>query len=206
MKRLIQLPAEFDYNLLLHVLKDYKKPRDKIRGLVKNKDIIRIKKGLYVLGREYNKPYNKYILANLIYGPSYITGQTALAFWNMIPERVELIISMTTKRKKRFETEAGRFIYLYCPKTVFGIGVRLEDAGDQKNFFIASPEKALCDTITTQSHISTQNEMTEFLQLMRLDFSVYENLDFSLLEEIESGYKRQSVKLLLRCLREGYVR
>ena len=113
MKNLIQLPAEFDYNLLLHALRDYKKPRDKIRGLIKDKDIIRIKKGLYVLGREYNKPYSKFVLANLIYGPSYITGQTALAFWNMIPERVELIISMTTKRKKQFETPVGRFSYLY---------------------------------------------------------------------------------------------
>jgi len=49
MKDLIRLPSEFDYNLLLHVLKDYKKPRDKIRGLLRNKDIIRVKKGLYVL-------------------------------------------------------------------------------------------------------------------------------------------------------------
>ena len=72
MKNLIQLPAEFDYNLLLHALRDYKKPRDKIRGLIRGKDIIRVKKGLYVLGREYNKPYSKFVLANLIYGPSYI--------------------------------------------------------------------------------------------------------------------------------------
>ena len=42
MKNLIQLPAEFDYNLLLYALKDYKKSRDKIRGLVKDKDIDRI--------------------------------------------------------------------------------------------------------------------------------------------------------------------
>ena len=143
MKDLIQLPAEFDYNLLLHALRGYKKPRDKIRGLIKNNDILRVKKGLYVLGKEYNKPYNKYILANQIYGPSYITGQTALAFWNMIPERVELIISMTTKRKKLFETPVGRFFYLYCNKKVFNIGINLEHAGDQKKFLIASPEKAL---------------------------------------------------------------
>jgi hypothetical protein len=62
MRQLIQLPSEFDYNLLLHVLRDYKKPRDKIRGLLRNEDIIRVKKGLYVLGKEYKKPYNKFIL------------------------------------------------------------------------------------------------------------------------------------------------
>jgi len=205
MKKLIQLPAEFDYSLLIQALRDYKKPRDKIRALIRNKDIIRVKKGLYVLGRDYNKPYNKFVLANLIYGPSYITGQTALAFWNMIPERVELIISMTTKRKKQFETPVGKFSYLYCPKTAFSIGVQLEDAGDQKNFLIASPEKALCDITATQTHISTRNEMKEFLELMRLDFSVYKNLDFSLLEEIKAGYHRQRIKLLLHCLKDSYV-
>ena len=68
MKNLIQLPAEFDYNLLLHALRDYKKPRDKIRGLIKDKDIVKVKKGLYVLGKEYNKPYNKYILACTLSG------------------------------------------------------------------------------------------------------------------------------------------
>ena len=205
MKDLIQLPAEFDYNLLLHVLRDYKKPRDKIRGLIKEKDILRVKKGLYVLGKEYNKPYNKYVLANQIYGPSYITGQTALAFWNMIPERVELIISMTTKRKKLFETPIGRFSYLYCNKKVFKLGIRLEHGGDQKKFLIASPEKALSDIIATQSHISSEKEMKKFLELMRLDFSVNKSLDFPLLEEIKAGYKRQNIKLLLNCLKANHV-
>jgi hypothetical protein len=205
MKDLIQLPAEFDYNLLLHALRGYKKPRDKIRGLIKNKDILRVKKGLYVLGKEYNKPYNKYILANQVYGPSYITGQTALAFWNMIPERVELIISMTTKRKKLFETPVGRFSYLYCPKKAFNIGIRLEDTGDQKRFLIASPEKALCDMIAMQTHISTKKEMKEFLELMRLDDSFIQNIDLSLLEEIKVGYRRQSINLLFSCLKDNYV-
>ena len=205
MKDLIQLPAEFDYNLLLHALRDYKKPRDKIRGLIKNKDILRVKKGLYVLGKEYYKPYNKYILANQIYGPSYITGQTALAFWNMIPERVELIISMTTKRKKLFETPVGRFSYLYCHKKVFNIGINLEHAGDQKKILIASPEKALSDIIAIQTHISSEKEMKEFLELMRLDYGDIKKLDLSLLEKIKAGYKRQSMKLLLNCLKEEYV-
>ena len=205
MKNLIQFPAEFDYNLLLHALRDYKKPRDKIRGLIKNKDILSVKKGLYVLGKEYNKPYNKHILANQIYGPSYITCQTALSFWNMIPERVELIVSMTTKRKKLFETPVGNFSYLYCPKKVFNVGINLEHVGDQKKILIASPEKALSDIIATQTHISSKKEMKEFLELMRLDYSVVKGLDFSILEEIKAGYKRQSMKLLLNCLKEDYV-
>lgn len=205
MKNLIQLPAEFDYNLLLHALRDYKKPRDKIRGLIKDKDILRVKKGFYVLGKEYNKPYNKYVLANQIYGPSYITAQTALAFWNMIPERVELIISMTTKRKKLFETPVGRFSYLYCNKKVFNLGINLEHAGDQKNFLIASPEKALCDIVATQPPVSSEKDMKEFLELMRLDFNPIKEINFPLLEIIEAEYQKHNIKLLLNCLKANYV-
>lgn len=205
MKNLIQLPPEFDYNLLLQALQDYKKPRDKIRNLIQAEDIIRIKKGLYILGKDYGKPYNKYVLANLIYGPSYITGQTALSFWNLIPERVDLVISMTAKKRKQFETPAGRFTYLYCPAAVFGIGVRLRDAGDGKHFLIASPEKALCDTAAAQPHLTTKKDMGEFLELMRLDPVFYENLQFSLLDEIKAGYRRRSVTALIRCLKERHV-
>ena len=205
MKNLVQLPSEFDYNLLTGALKDYKKPRDKIRSLVQNKDIIRVKKGLYVLGREYGKPYNKYVLANLIYGPSYVTGQTALAFWNMIPERVELFISMTTKKKKQFETPVGRFSYLCCPKRVFSIGVQLEETSDRKKFFIASPEKALCDIAATRTHAETKEEIKEFLELMRLDFSFYENIDYALLDEIKKEYRKRPVNSLIQYIRDRNV-
>lgn len=202
MKNLVQLPAEFDYNLLTHALRDYKKPRDKIRGLIKNKDIIRVKKGIYVLGEDYGKPYNRFILANLIYGPSYVSGQTALAYWNMIPERVELMISMTAKRKKQYETPVGRFSYYYCPPKAFNMGVRLEDAGEGKKILIASPEKALCDVAALQAHITTQEEMAEFIELMRLDLKTSENLDFALIEKINAGYQRRSVRMLSGCLKD----
>ncbi|SLM32415.1 conserved hypothetical protein [Desulfamplus magnetovallimortis] len=205
MKKVIQLPAEFDYNLLIQALEGYKKPRDKIRGLISSGEILRVKKGIYVLGKHYGKPYNKFILANLIYGPSYITGQTALAFWNMIPERVELVISLTTKRKKIFETPVGRFSYVVGPEKVFGLGVRLEDAGSRKNILIASPEKALCDLAAMQPNIITQKAMREFLGLMRLDDHFHNALDFTLMKEIRDGYRRKNVKLLLDCLERSDV-
>ena len=156
MKRLLQLPAEFDYNLLIYALRDYRKPRDKIRNLIQNQDIIRVKKGIYVLGVGYGKPYDKHVLANMIYGPSYITAQTALSYWGLIPERVELVISMTFKRKKLFSTPVGNFSYLYCQKKAYSIGVKLEEVGDGKKIFIASPEKGLCDLFASQTHLRSR--------------------------------------------------
>ena len=55
------------------------------------------------------------------------------------------------------------------------------------------------------THISTKKEMKEFLELLRLDYNVIKNFDLSLLEEIKTGYRRQSIKLLLDCLKEDYV-
>ena len=70
---------------------------------------------------------------------------------------------------------------------------------------MASPEKALCDLAAAQTHISTEREMKEFIELMRLDFNVNNSLDLSLLEEIQTGYRRQSVKLLFNCIKENHV-
>ena len=205
MKNLIQLPAEFDYNLLMYALRDYQKPRDKIRSLVQSRDIIRVKKGIYVLGAAYNKPYNKYVLANMMYGPSYITAQTALSYYGLIPERVELILSMTSKRKKFFPTPVGDFSYLYCPKRAYSIGVGLEEAGDGKRIFIASPEKALCDLAASHTHLHSKKDIREFLDLMRLDEAFFKNCRHLLLEEISANYGKPGLRRLTAFLKAAHV-
>ncbi len=70
---------EFDYQTLLGALKGYARPRDRITALLRKGVIIRVKKGLYVFGEhERRRPYSREILANLIYGPSYISLEYAL--------------------------------------------------------------------------------------------------------------------------------
>ncbi|MCG8618090.1 MAG: hypothetical protein MI802_17900 [Desulfobacterales bacterium] len=205
MKELLQLPAEFDYNLLMYALRGYKKPKDKARSLIQSQDIIRVKKGIYVLGPGYNSPYNTHVLANMIYGPSYITGQTALSYWGLIPERVEQVINMTFKRKKRFPTPVGDFSYLYCRKSVYPIGVKLENVGEGKKIFIASPEKALCDLVAVQSHLRLKGDLKEFLDLMRLDDAFFEGCNHVLLDEISSRYGKPNVRRLTTHLRDIHV-
>ncbi|THB81112.1 MAG: hypothetical protein D3926_03690 [Desulfobacteraceae bacterium] len=90
-------------------------------------------------------------------------------------------------------------------KRAFNIGVRLEETGDSRAFLIASPEKALSDLAAGQAQISNKREMEEFLKLLRLDFSVCSELDFTLMDKIKEGYRRQSLKLLFNCLKESHV-
>ena len=103
-----------DYSALMSHLQNYKAPDRKLTTLLRSSALIRVKKGLYVLGDEYRQmPVSRELLANLIFGPSYISQEYALQYYGLIPERVETITSMTNKRKKEFDTPFGRFTYTY---------------------------------------------------------------------------------------------
>jgi len=125
---------EIDYNFLKSALAGYNHPRVKINDLLKQGKIIRVKKGLYVFGSELaQQPFLKETLANLIYGPSYISLEYALAFYGLIPERVEEVTSVTNKRNKSFNTPSIPLspilppirLHLLCPRKNFSkpIGV-----------------------------------------------------------------------------------
>src|SRR5680860_1304511 len=72
---------EFDYLALLRSLQDYAYPRDKITTMLRRGDIVRVKKGIYVFGDAHaRRPYSREILANMIYGPSYVSLDSALQY------------------------------------------------------------------------------------------------------------------------------
>lgn len=80
---------EFDYPALMSALANYANPRDKVTSLLRQGVIIRVKKGLYVFGDDFRKrPFCRELLANLIYGPSYVSLDYALSYHGLIPERV----------------------------------------------------------------------------------------------------------------------
>ena len=79
-------------------------PREKIRAVEKDGQLIRLKRGLYVVDeRVSGKPVNVRLCANHIYGPSYVSLQWALRWYGLIPERVYTMTSVTTKRSRTFE-------------------------------------------------------------------------------------------------------
>ena len=140
---------ELDYLLIMNCLSSYKQPRDKLTKLLKTNQLIRIKKGIYVFGEEYrNRPYSLEILANLIYGPSYISFEYALAYHNLIPEKVTRITSACSKRIKQFTTPVGNFIYYYVAPLKYPVGIKIESIDENSNFLIATKEKALTDYLS----------------------------------------------------------
>ncbi len=203
---LFSLPKHpFDYCFLMDVLKDYQAPRDKVGRLLKKQAIIRIKKGLYILSPAYGGQVDRRVVANLIYGPSYISYESALSYWGLIPERVEEITSVTNKRNKIFKTPLGIFSYTYLHSSKYYLGVDLittrrtgADNG-QTSFFIATREKALCDKIATQKGIATDKEVAEyFADDLRVDLSELDDLDLVLLNKVAKAYRKKAVTRFVR--------
>lgn len=140
---------EFDYLCLKGALSDYAAVRQKINELLKAGVIVRVKKGLYVFGPDFNDgPVCKEVLANLIYGPSCISMEFALAFHGLIPDRVHVVTSVTPKRDKSFDTPLGKFTYRYLSPGKYPHGIEQVWIDERHPVFMASPEKALIDYIT----------------------------------------------------------
>src|SRR6218665_3344082 len=87
--------------VMLDILKDYKSPNDKISELVKSGELISMRRGLYVSDAGL-PPVSPFLIANHLRGPSYVSLESALSFWGLIPERVYEISSVTTKTSKEY--------------------------------------------------------------------------------------------------------
>ncbi len=197
-----ELPEEVDYLVLMDVLREYKQPRNKVRDLLKKNDLIRVKKGLYVINPKVSKKsYSREVVANLIYGPSAISFEYALAFYGMIPERVETITSITSKRDKVFSTPLGIFTYKYIHITKYIVGINLVSLG-QKNIIISSPEKALSDCLSKIPALIDINDLYKYLhEDLRIESSNLKNLDQKLLLFLGKVYNNVNMKLLTRICR-----
>jgi predicted transcriptional regulator of viral defense system len=188
-------PYPFDYVYLTDVLKNYRYPRNKIQRLIQNHEIIRIKKGLYVQGGQSETYISRKILANLIYGPSYISLEYALSYWGLIPERVEEITSVTNKRNKLFRTPLGVFSYRYLPTDKFSIAVELI-AIENTSFFMATKEKAICDTLYFSFPCTDQTELRIYLeQDLRIDFGEVVSLRRTILKKLNKRFNNHNISL-----------
>lgn len=197
---------EFDHQTLLEALKSYARPRDKISDLLRKGIIIRVKKGLYIFGKDYRKGYySRELLANLIYGPSYVSLDYALQHYGMIPERVEAVTSVTTGRSRRFSTPAGLFIFRQIPSTAFRIGMTRVERNDKTAFLIAMPEKALADKVRDDrgTGIQSRAQMAAYLlDNLRIDENALRGLNPDLLASIGARFQSRKIRLLAETIRK----
>jgi predicted transcriptional regulator of viral defense system len=78
-----------------------------------------------------------------LYEPSYVSLELALSYYQIIPETVYEITSVTTKAPRRFSVLGKSFTYRSIKKEAF-TGY-LPNKQNGITFFIADPEKAFVD-------------------------------------------------------------
>lgn len=188
-----------DAQTLLQLLADYKKPRETILRMVKNEELVRLKNGFYLISEKIQQGTTRIIpfeqIANLLYGPSYVSMEWALSFYGLIPERVHTVTSMTLGRNKEYRTAVGDFAYYSLSSESYSIGITKKKSPDfVGGFLIASPEKALADMVyKTCKNLDREQLKDELLQAKRIDRSCFHELNKDLVEEIAKSYRSKSV-------------
>ena len=110
-----------------------------LRGINKN-IYLKFKRGLYSLAET---PPNNYLIANRLYEPSYISFDTALSYYGIIPETIYSITSATTKTTRRFIAGGIEYTYQKLRKEFFTGYRAIKYQGE--TVLLAEPEKALAD-------------------------------------------------------------
>lgn len=185
--------------MLLQQYGSYTNPAAKIGRMVKSGHLIPVIKGLYETDRSVPGHY----LAGIIYGPSYLSFEFALAWHDFIPEAVYVFTSATCgkKRKKRYETPFGVFTYRDVPIPAFPYGTRLYSE-EGYSFVVASPEKAICDVIYTCSPCANRSELRQLLfEDLRIDETAFLNADLDKMISLAGLYRTANHRLMVSMIR-----
>lgn len=194
------------HSVMLSLLKEYKRPNDKIHQLLRDGNLISLKKGLYAVSAELTeKKLESLIIANHLMGPSYVSALYALNYHGIIPERVYEITSMTVKNTRKFENTLGIFSFKKLPLPYFSFGIKQLQIKDNQFVLVASPEKALCDHIVSSKRLYFRSikETIEYLTTdLRADTTLLKSFDLHLMETwLPNAPKNSSLKFLIQALK-----
>ncbi|MDP2656606.1 MAG: hypothetical protein Q8P11_03540 [bacterium] len=145
-----------------------------ISRFLKNREIYRLKNGLYISADFFEKNRNdisySFYVANILRTPSYVSSWTALQYFNLTTEAIHGITCVTPKVTRDYQTQVENFSYQSIDKKLFSgfsLGTGTFD------FFIASPAKALFDLLyfkTYQFRGVTLKQIPTLIEELRIDF------------------------------------
>lgn len=197
--------APITHQVVMEALRSYSRPNDKISELVKSGELISLRRGLYIPGPEIDLPApDSLLIANHLRGPSYVSMESALSYWGMIPERVFEVSSVTLKTTKNYTTDIGRFSYRHLAAPYYSFGVQRVELAPEQMAMIASREKAICDKIVLTAGIllrSVSQTRDFLLEDMRIDSAELQTLSISNIQSwIEDAPKSSSLQMLVKTL------
>ena len=174
-----------------------------VKRALKSKILIRLKRGIYLVGQPYNqRAPDPFTIFSRLYGPSFISFESALSYHNWIPEAVYSTTCACPKRAKEYQTPIGRFVFYRVPQSNFYRGVRRVSNGSEA-FLIANPWRALAD-LAYHRHCSWETVLA-LNEDLRIDLEALEDSDLDLLRNLSQEYPSQRVRAMLTKLHEELV-
>ncbi len=171
-----------------------------VKRALKSGEIIRLKRGLYSFGSKHQrKGVNLFQLAQMIYGPSYISFECALAHHGWIPEAVYSVTSVSARRSRDFKTPLGIFSYTHIPSNDFLAGVE-RVASEEGVFLMATPARALADYV--YAHKLVWTGLKPVVESLRVDPDCFKTVKDPLLVELQSAARSERVRDFLRGVRK----
>ena len=126
--------------------------------------LYQLRRGLYALAPPYQKSNpHPFRVANHLVRSSYVSCQSALAHYGLIPEYVPVTISLTAARPVHWETALGTYEFRHIKAELF-FGYQLIELTGEQEAFVATPEKALLDLI----YLHPGGASPAYLQELRL--------------------------------------
>ena len=177
--------------------------RSKTMRAIDSGEILHIRRGLYCLAKPYNRVgISRNILANLIYGPSYVSLETALSFHGWIPEAVHSVSSVSLGRARTFETPLGYFDYVQIKQMPLLSGV-IRVTGERESegsYYMAKPLKAIADYVASRGLDWTGRE--PLIESLRIEEENLESLSSADFDELDGVYKSLRARKMLALLRK----
>jgi predicted transcriptional regulator of viral defense system len=151
--------------------------------------LIQLRRGLYALAPEWRKvePHPFYV-ANRLQRGSYVSLQSALAFYGVIPEYVPVVTSVGPGRPEMLRNPLGSFQFRHMASGLMFGYTRIEVALRQ-SAFVASAEKALLDL----AHLTPGADSPKYLSELRL-----QNVDAMNIQTLHTLAKRSGRPKLIR--------
>jgi len=144
--------------------------------------IYQLRRGLYTLAPPYQKVKpHPFLVANRLQRASYVSGQSALAFYGLIPDVIQATLSVTTGRPEMLVTPLGNFEFRHIKSELLH-GYQMTALGNEQQALVATPEKAVLDLVYLQP---AGDEMTT-LQELRLQN--LEQMDLNALHREAESY------------------
>ena len=137
-----------------------------------------------------------FFAANKIYSPSYVSMESALAYYNLIPEGVFLTTSISTRNTASYNTPVGDFSYNHVkPPLLFGYRLLQNDGVAIK---MAEPEKVILDYL----YLKKLNSEDDIDALRFNEIQIKEIVDFHKLDKYQRIFNSKVLDKRIKLLKE----